>query len=262
LWAYARRLGLETASDRGQGIQLSADAGVVVWRDPGLFVVADVGGVGPPHLAGHGHCDSLSFELWCQGMPLVVDSGTFSYEAGAARHACRSTAAHNTLEIDGREQHEIWAAFRVGRRSVVRVVEQGERFLEVVLVPWFEPTLQVQRRFEFAPGELHLVDRVVGAGVHRITSRVHLHPECVVESFSGSTVLLRRGSCRVEVQWSGAIGADLAAVRRPRYVEPGASGSAYAVPWGARQPKGLLLLELQGELPSRSTWSLRLLEGA
>ena len=57
-----------------------------------------------PLPTGHGHNDALSFELWLAGQPVFIDSGTFCYTSDMeARNLSRSTAAHNTVEIDGRE---------------------------------------------------------------------------------------------------------------------------------------------------------------
>ena len=45
---------------------------------------------------------------------VVVDPGTSTYEPGADRDRCRSTAAHSTIAFDGRSQFEPWGAFRSG----------------------------------------------------------------------------------------------------------------------------------------------------
>ena len=66
-----------------------------------VIVICDAGPIGPDYVPGHGHADLFSFELSLNGARLVVDSGVASYEAGPMRQYCRSTRAHNTLEIDG-----------------------------------------------------------------------------------------------------------------------------------------------------------------
>jgi hypothetical protein len=62
---------------------------------------------GPLGAGNHGHFDCLSFELAAFGRSLVVDPGRYTYsEAGATnwRVAFRSTAYHNTVTVDGRNQ--------------------------------------------------------------------------------------------------------------------------------------------------------------
>ena len=53
---------------------------------------------------GHAHSDALSLELWVDGQPVFVDPGTYCYTSDlGARDRFRSTAAHNTVMIDGKE---------------------------------------------------------------------------------------------------------------------------------------------------------------
>jgi Heparinase II/III N-terminus/Heparinase II/III-like protein len=62
---------------------------------------------GPLGEGNHGHFDALSFELFAHGHALIVDPGRYTYsEAGDKnwRVHFRSTAAHNTVCVDGRSQ--------------------------------------------------------------------------------------------------------------------------------------------------------------
>ncbi len=67
------------------------------------FLLLDAGPLGD---GGHGHYDALSFEAYGRGRPLVVDPGRYTYsEAGANwRRWFKSTAAHNTVTVDGMDQ--------------------------------------------------------------------------------------------------------------------------------------------------------------
>ena len=53
--------------------------------------------------AGHGHADALSIQLITAGRPILIDPGTFCYVC-PERDRFRGTAAHNTLQVDGRDQ--------------------------------------------------------------------------------------------------------------------------------------------------------------
>ena len=88
-----------------------------VYRDEESFVLLDAGPVGADHLPAHAHADLLSFEASFRGARLLVDSGVASYEDDAMRRYCRSTAAHNVLEIDGENQCDMWSKFRMGYRG-------------------------------------------------------------------------------------------------------------------------------------------------
>ncbi len=82
-----------------------------------VFCAVDGAPIGPDYNPGHAHSDNFTYELYVRGKPLVIDGGTFSYDNDSQRFAFRSTAAHNTVIINGLEQSEVWAGFRVGRRS-------------------------------------------------------------------------------------------------------------------------------------------------
>lgn len=69
------------------------------WGSSASVAVIDAG----PHGAlsfGHSHADPLAVDLTLAGRALFVDAGTYTY-VGDERNAFRSTAAHNTVEIDG-----------------------------------------------------------------------------------------------------------------------------------------------------------------
>ena len=77
------------------------------WRVPPTQAQHLVFDCGPLGEGNHGHFDALSFELFGQGRPLLVDPGRYTYsEAGAVnwRVHFRGTAAHNTVCVDGRPQ--------------------------------------------------------------------------------------------------------------------------------------------------------------
>ena len=52
---------------------------------------------------GHGHADALSIQLVTDGRRVLIDPGTFCYVC-PERDRFRGTAAHNTLQVDGRDQ--------------------------------------------------------------------------------------------------------------------------------------------------------------
>lgn len=105
--------------------RLLPDSGFARLVNDRAVVIADVGSVGPRYQPGHAHAGTLSFELSIDGQRTVVNSGTSTYAAGPQREWERSTAAHNTVVVEGRDSSEVWASFRVGRRA--RVVERSLR---------------------------------------------------------------------------------------------------------------------------------------
>lgn len=81
------------------------DGGIYVMRDDWTsdanYLLLDCG----PHGVlgcGHAHADVLSFDLAARGRTLLVDPGTYTYTGSKElRDYFRSSAAHNTLTIDG-----------------------------------------------------------------------------------------------------------------------------------------------------------------
>ena len=94
-----------------------ADTGLAVWHGPSWTLFFDVGPIGPDYQPGHGHADNLTLECSHDGERLFVDPGTHSYDRDERRAYDRSTAAHNTVCVDGTDSSEVWHIFRVGRRA-------------------------------------------------------------------------------------------------------------------------------------------------
>lgn len=81
------------------------------WEPTDNILAVDCGEVGSL-AGGHGHADALAIEVALRGKPLLVDSGTYTYhESKELRDHFRSTAAHNTLEVDGLSSSEPATAF-------------------------------------------------------------------------------------------------------------------------------------------------------
>jgi uncharacterized heparinase superfamily protein len=190
---YARRvLGEDVVpDDAGPRRICFPDTGFYGYCHGGDSLIVDCGPVGPDYQPGHTHCDTLAYELCVDGLPVVVDSGTYDYEGGPFRQYLRSTAAHSTVRVDGADQSEVWGAFRVARRAY----PQG-----AVLSPWQGDELHFAgehdgyRRLPGRPvhrreirmalaGRWEVTDVVRGEGgrSHRVESFVHLHPDVRVE---------------------------------------------------------------------------------
>ena len=239
---YGEALGLDVSPPLS-GLTFLADSGLATWRQGRHWLFADLAPVGPPHLPSHGHCDSLSFEWWVDDLAFLVDAGTFSYEDGDLRHACRSTNQHNTLQVDDEELHEIWSRFRVARRSSVQSIHEAPNEVTGVLVPWFDSSMRISRRFRFAEDRVVIQDAVAGSGEHRVVSRLHVHPECTVNQESAHVVTLQRGHTSVRLTWEGA----------PLEVQlPESSASYYAAEAGKLLANPVVSLLHEGPLPMAS----------
>ena len=71
------------------------------WIPTSNYLFFDCGSHGAGN-CGHAHADALSFELAANGRTLLIDPGTYTYTGSREmRDWFRSSAAHNTLTIDG-----------------------------------------------------------------------------------------------------------------------------------------------------------------
>jgi hypothetical protein len=71
------------------------------WTPTSNYLFFDCGPHGVDN-CGHAHADALSFELAANGRTLLVDPGTYTYTGSKEmRDWFRSSAAHNTLTLDG-----------------------------------------------------------------------------------------------------------------------------------------------------------------
>ncbi len=79
----------------------------------------------PSHLGAHVHSDQLSFNLYNQGLPLLIETGTSIYKNCNERKFERSSRAHNCFQlalpsnapIHWIEPVDTWSSFRAGFKS-------------------------------------------------------------------------------------------------------------------------------------------------
>ena len=210
-------------------------------------LLADIGLPCPRELPAHAHADTFGCLLHVDSEPLLIDTGTSGYEAGAVRDHERSTAAHNTLEVDGNDSTEVWGAFRAGRRArvtgmsaaatgeavTIEAVHDGYRHLPG------RPTHR--RRWQLRADELRVDDAVTGHGRHRIAVRWHLVPDALARLVPGGAIVTAKtGNFDVIITANGEL--DLAV----GMAEVGAGfGKTVAAP--------VLTCLLHSELPVRIT---------
>lgn len=183
--------------ENGPGPWSLPDAGYYGFRNlKGDYLIADAGAIGPNHQPGHAHADLLGFELSLSGHRAITDSGVGTYKAGKQRSFDRSTAAHSTVEVAGRDSVEVWGGFRVGRRTVPTVLrwEPGEEgvLLEAEHAGYRHlPSRARHRRvFQWEADQLIIRDRIFARRQVEIASRIHLAPE-VEARLKGHTVICR-----------------------------------------------------------------------
>ena len=136
----------------------------------------------------HGHYDLLNIEFAAYGHALIVDPGRFTYHENGEdgvnwRRRFKSTAYHNTVVIDGKDQCE----YHIGRpevqkpRAEVLRFESGDGF-DVAQGRATSPNYAVahERSVLFLPDDYCLIiDRLEGPGPHTYDQYFHLHPRAL-----------------------------------------------------------------------------------
>jgi uncharacterized heparinase superfamily protein len=115
--AYAQRLGLFSGVSPRDGVTHLSESGYVRFQKEDVVALLDVAPLGPDYLPGHGHADTLSFEMSLNGRRVLVDTGTSRYDECPGRLFQRGTAAHNTVVVDDADSSEVWGSFRVAHRA-------------------------------------------------------------------------------------------------------------------------------------------------
>jgi len=96
-------------------------------KDRRVLIGIDHADLGYGSIAAHGHADALSFQLFIDGQPVFVDSGTYNYHVTPEdRNYFRSTAAHNTVMINGQEQSEMLGPFIRGKKAHAHLLDITE----------------------------------------------------------------------------------------------------------------------------------------
>lgn len=222
--------------------------------EQGDKLIVDGKPMGPDHLPAHGHCSLFSYELSIADQRFIVDSGVQEYEAGRWRDFWRSTRAHNTLSVDGAEQSEIWASFRVGWRTRLRSYAYCQRPLSSIFVGMHdgfvgqrEPT--PHRRFIIALPQRRwvVIDEVVGAGPHTVQSYIHFAPDVKCQ-INGTSASLRLAGCEIRLYpLFRNEGAGVKMVCTKGQMEP--IQGWYAPEFGKAFPNSVLEISLRSTLP-------------
>ncbi len=169
-------------------------------------VLFDAGEIGDGDQPGHAHADTLSYELSFGTTRVAVDAGVFDYGNNALRGYARGTRAHNTVEIDGRDQSEMWSVFRVGRRAhpldVRRDGGDGPAFIEAGHDGYTQLSGRPihRRRMEHLGHDVwRVLDVIEGAGSHTAVSRVRLAPSLAIVAHGTDRLEAADATCRVRI---------------------------------------------------------------
>ena len=187
--------GLRPAEPPTGTLHVLPDTGLARATAGDWHLLADIGLPCPRELPAHAHADTLSCLVHLGSEPLLIDTGTSTYAPGPVRDHERSTAAHNTLEVDGRDSTEIWGAFRAGRRARVSGVSAEADAGVVTITAAHDGYRSLpgrprhHRRWSLDQDELRVDDTVSGSGRHHVVVRWHLAPSTRLRLVPGGAIV-------------------------------------------------------------------------
>ncbi|MCU1226146.1 MAG: hypothetical protein JWQ42_4239 [Edaphobacter sp.] len=254
--------GLSGRYDLGSGtsVQVFPDSGYASIRDfdSESFLIFDCGQLGPDYQPGHGHADVLSFELTLGRQRVIVDTGVSSYEPSSERHYERSTAAHNTIRIDGIEQAEIWGSFRVGRRPSVSPIRSrkfaGSQFVQGAHYGYKHLGVVHSRAIvHLATNAWVIVDQISGRGRHKVESFLHFHPDVDVRPIIEPNVA---HTDVVVPRWSIDVKGKLYTLMTMGAVTARHVDAWYSPGFAIRLPQSVIHWLWEGELPATMLYAI------
>ena len=190
-------------------------AGIYVMRSQRIYLMVlcmpiGVNGVGP-----HKHNDWLSFELCVDGKPVIIDPGTYCYTGNMElRRLFRSTAYHNTVVIDQKEQIPIHNSMfgLINPHGEVRVLrwetDTESDLLEAEHTGYTKLDDPVVHRRRFVldkdKNQVEIIDTFFGEGEH--TFEWYLHLDIGLECINGEKgfIINQDDVALLQIRFSGS----------------------------------------------------------
>lgn len=141
--------------------------------------IVDVGPIGAEYIPGHAHADTFNFELQIDGKPFIIDTGLSTYETNERRTLERSTASHNTVEVNGQSQSEVWGGFRVANRANIIALTEDENTIESTHDGYRKENIYHTRKWTFEEHRVIIEDSL--SQDTTAVARLHFAPNILEE---------------------------------------------------------------------------------
>jgi len=171
-------------------------------------IIFDCGPLGFGSIAAHGHADALSFMLYVDGCQFFIDPGTYTFEAeNPYRNYFRSTAAHNTISIDGKDQSEMAGAFLWGHKAnshveewvsnddFVRVTASHDGYMTLDDPVTHRRTVELDKNRQI----VNISDHIEANSSHEVCAHFHLAPECEISQAKTNCWKIRNGERAIQL---------------------------------------------------------------
>lgn len=177
-----------------------SESGFRKMRNNYYHIVFNCGGIKASYQPGHSHADALSFCLYFNKKPLVVNRGISTYDDGKTRLQERSTCSQNTVCINNTNMHDVWKSFRVGNRANVMIVKDTGDSISAEHDGYKLFHAIHTRTIALFKDELILTDAIrptKNTETLSCISRLHFHPDNVPIVYENAVQL---GDARIELK--------------------------------------------------------------
>jgi uncharacterized heparinase superfamily protein len=217
---YAKRLNIAYTEGHKNQLIHHKESGYIKVNKGELALIADVAEIGPSYIPGHGHADTLSFELSLFGERVIVNSGISTYESGSNRMKQRGTKSHSTITIDDTNSSEVWGGFRVAKRAKVFNLNINQKDNDLQFSACHDGYKNLNgkvihcREWVLSGNFLEVKDNITGSGAHKISSVLPLHPAVEVSGIWNNSVELEIQGKKIRINFKGQ---GLLSVKKSHY---------------------------------------------
>lgn len=170
--------------------KLYEDSGYFVVRDKRVLLLFDIGEIGLLPSMSHGHSDILNVILYIDKIPILVDCGSYQYNAHykKMRDYFHGVHSHNTISVDGLDQAVSSSGmFWLSCPKTVILDYSGDKNHPMCIAQhngYNRQNLHVthQRKVDYSKErkEIWIYDTLLSEERHEISFYLHFHPDALV----------------------------------------------------------------------------------
>ena len=180
LFKYADILGLKI-----QNTKLN-HSGYRKFENESYECIIDVGHIGADYIPGHAHSDTFNFVVCKDKKEFIVDTGLSTYETNQRRTKERSTVSHNTVEVNSKDQSEVWGGFRVANRAKIINLEEDNNFIQATHDGYKNDDIFHTRKWVFEDTKIIIEDSLNKSA--DAVFRIHFHPNIKEDEILNSII--------------------------------------------------------------------------
>jgi len=197
-------------------------------------VIFDCGPLGFGSISAHGHADALSFVMSAHGREYFIDPGTYTYMSdNPYRDYFRSTAAHNTVVVDGQSQSEMAGPFLWRHKANSYLEEWMSDVRYDRVVAWHDGYTRLQDpvihrrciKLDKEEEKVEINDLLQAKALHQIAMYFHLAPQCEISKLQENRWRISNNNKNIELLTDDKLACEVVSGTEQRLL--GWASSAY-----------------------------------